>query len=54
MKTITLWLMNRCLKAAIKTQANEPNQIVRAAYNNLIKNYKNTIMFLEAEIESKK
>lgn len=38
------------LKKAIKKQKNETNTIVISAYNNLIRNYKDTIMFLEAEL----
>jgi len=33
-------------------QEKETNSIVKSAYNNLIKNYKDIIMFLEAEITS--
>lgn len=44
--------MKRNLKNAIKKQEKETNSIVKSAYNNLVKNYKDTIMFLEAEITS--
>lgn len=40
------------LKKAIEKQKKETNSIINSAYNNLIKNYKDTIMFLEAEINS--
>lgn len=52
MKKLTVWLMKRNLKNAIKKQEKETNSIVKYAYNNLVKNYKDTIMFLEAEITS--
>jgi len=52
MKKLTLWLMRYNLKNAIKKQEKETNSIVKSAYNNLIKNYKHTIMFLEAQITS--
>jgi hypothetical protein len=52
MKKLTLWLMKYNLKQAIKKQELEENTIIKAAYNNLIKNYKDTIMFLDAEIKS--
>lgn len=42
------------LKNAIKKHENEANSIVKSAYANLIKNYKDTIMYLEAEITSDK
>lgn len=54
MKKLTIWLMKYNLKNAIKKQKKENNSIVKSAYNNLIKNYKDTIMFLEAEIDSEK
>lgn len=54
MKKITVWLMKRNLKNAIKKHENETNSIVKSAYANLIKNYKDTIMYLEAEITSDK
>jgi hypothetical protein len=54
MKKLTLWLMKYNLKKAIKKQELQDNSIVKSAYNNLIKNYKDTIMFLESEITSNK
>ncbi len=48
MKWITILLMKYALKQAIGKQSKEQNYIVKCAYNNLIKNYKDTIMFLEA------
>ena len=38
------------LRNAIKKQDVETDMIIKSAYNVLIKNYKDTIMFLEAEI----
>lgn len=46
--------MKRNLKNAIKKHENETNSIVKSAYANLVKNYKDTIMYLEAEITSDK
>ena len=54
MRRIIIILMKRNLKIAIKTEENETNSIIKSAYNNMIKNYKDTIMFLEAEIVSDK
>ena len=54
MRRIIIILMKRNLKIAIKTEENETNSIIKSAYNNMIKNYKDTIMFLEAEIASDK
>jgi len=52
MKKITIWLLKRHLKAAKKYRDGLNNAIVKSAYGNLIKNYKDTIMFLESEIAS--
>ena len=46
--------MKRNLKNAIKKHEKETNSIVKSAYANLVKNYKDTIMYLEAEITSDK
>ena len=54
MKKLTVWLMKRNLKNAIKKHENETNTIVKSAYANLVKNYEDTIMYLEAEIASNK
>ena len=54
MKKLIVWLMKRNLKNAAKKHENESNSIVKSAYANMIKNYKNTIMYLEAEITSEK
>ena len=47
MKWLTIQLMKYNLMVAIRKQAKVDNLIVKSAYNNLIKNYKDTIMFLE-------
>jgi hypothetical protein len=49
MKWITILLMKHALKKAIKKESKCDNSIIKSAYKNLIKNYKNTIMFLEAD-----
>lgn len=46
--------MKRNLKNAVKKNEKETNSIVKSAYANLVKNYKDTIMYLEAEITSDK
>jgi len=53
MKKLTIWLMKYNLKKAIKQQELHDNSIIKSAYNNLIKNYRDTIMYMEAEIKSK-
>jgi hypothetical protein len=52
MKRITIWLMKYNLNVSIRKQEKQDNLIIKSAYNNLIKNYKDTIMFLEAELKS--
>lgn len=47
MKWLTIQLMKYNLNVVIKKQAKVDNSIVRGAYNNVIKNYKDTIMFLK-------
>lgn len=54
MRKLTIWLIKYNLKKAIEMQKTIENDIIVGAYNNMIKNYKDTIMFLEAEIMSTK
>jgi ABC-type polysaccharide/polyol phosphate transport system ATPase subunit len=49
MKTITIWFMEIALKKAIETKEKETNSIIISAYENCIKNYSDTIMFLKAQ-----
>jgi hypothetical protein len=49
MRKITIWLMKYNLKKTIKKQALVDNTIVKSAYSNMIRNYKDTIMYLEAQ-----
>jgi len=48
MRLIAIWIMKNRLKKAQKDQLKLNNTIVKQAYDNMIKNYKDTIMFLEA------
>ena len=48
MRLIAIWIMKNRLKKAQKDQSDINNLYVRRAYNVMIKNYKDTIMFLEA------
>jgi len=54
MKIISIWLMKINLATAIKSQRKESCDIVKSAYNNCIKSYRDAIMFLEAEREPNK
>ena len=47
-RLIAIWIMKNRLKKAQKDQLNLDNSIVSRAYDDMIKNYKNTLMFLEA------
>ena len=49
MKWVTILLMKYALKLALKKNQKEQNSVLKTAYGHMIKNYKNTIMFLEAE-----
>ena len=49
MRKIAIIIMKNRLKKAQKDQEKLNNTIVIQAYNNMIKNYKDTIMFLEAQ-----
>jgi hypothetical protein len=51
MKRITIWLMNYHLNRAKNYRNKLDNDIIIKAYDVLIKNYKDTIMFLKAEIK---
>ena len=53
MKRITIWLMNYHLNRAKRYRNKLDNSIVIKAYDHAIKNYEDTIMFLNAEIKSK-
>ena len=48
-RLIAIWIMKNRLKKALKDQLKVDNTIVLQAYGNMIKNYKDTIMFLEAQ-----
>jgi hypothetical protein len=48
MRLIAIWVMRNRLKKAEKDKLKLDNSIVEKAYDNIIKNYKNTIMYLEA------
>lgn len=48
-KWITIQLMKYWLKRAKKHHSKETNTIVKQSYSNLIRNYKNTIVYLEAQ-----
>lgn len=48
MKWITIKLMKLQLKLVSKELKNEDNVVIANAYKNMIKNYKNTIMYLES------
>jgi hypothetical protein len=48
MRLIAIWIMKNRLKKAEKDRLKLNNSIVERAYDNMIKNYKNTIMYLEA------
>lgn len=48
MRLIAIWIMKNRLKKAQKAQNKLDNTIVAQAYQNMINNYKDTIMFLEA------
>jgi uncharacterized protein YozE (UPF0346 family) len=48
MRLIAIWVMRNRLKKAEKDKLKLDNSIVEKAYDNMIKNYKNTIMYLEA------
>ena len=47
-RLIAIWIMKNRLKEAKEAQKKLDNTIVIQAYNNMIKNFKDTIMFLEA------
>ena len=49
MKWLTILLMKRALRKARKTQSKTDNLIIVKAYNDLIQNYKHTIMFLKVQ-----
>jgi len=48
MRLIAIWIMKNRLKKAQKEQLKLDNSIVSRAYDDMIKSYKDTIMFLEA------
>jgi len=54
MKWLTIKLMNLNFRIALNKQSKQENEIVKRAYNDLIKSYKNTIMFLEADLKNNK
>ena len=47
-RLIAIWIMKNRLKEAKEAQKRLDNTIVIQAYGNMIKTYKDTIMFLEA------
>ena len=54
MKKISILIMKINLSSAIKKQQKEENEIVKSAYSNCIKAYRDAIMFLEAELAYKR
>ncbi len=47
-RLIAIWIMKNRLKEAQKAQETLDNTIVIQAYENMIQNFKATVMFLEA------
>ena len=52
MKRITLWFMRRVLKDAEKSLEKETHTVIRQARKDLVKSYKTTIRFLEADLKN--
>lgn len=50
MKHLTLWLLKYHLKQTIKYTDKIDNSIVLKAYNQAIKSYETSIMYIESEI----
>ena len=49
MNWIAILIMKKILKKAKTDKFKKENEIVRQAYNNMIRSYTNAIMFLEAD-----
>ena len=47
-RLIAIWIMKNRLKEAKEAQKKLDNTIVIQAYDNMIKNFKDTVMFLKA------
>ena len=52
MKYITLWFMKRVLKDAEKSLEKEKHTVIKQAKKDLVKSYRTTIMFLEADLKN--
>lgn len=52
MKCITLWFMRRVLKNAEKSLEKETHTVIKKARKDLVKSYKTTVMFLEADLKN--
>lgn len=49
MKRLLIYLLKRRIKRAIKHKQRLTNSIVISAYDNMINNYKHTIIYIESE-----